>query len=143
MYGLVVCLVKNLIHLMGHLHRRGPENCAISSSGGQLCGPGGPYLPEAEVPGAARCWGVALGAVIMGVFSIPLNYYITYPIYSNFMPIDTIIGMYQAIRPSANGLLECLITFNAPFTLFKGLVDAAPVLPYLQGRSLPLLHKGL
>ena len=75
----------------------------------------------------------------MALLSIPLNYYITYPIYANFMPIDTIIGMYQAIRPSTNGLLECLIVFNAPFTLLKGLLDA--VLCFLIYKPLsPLIH---
>ena len=86
--------------------------------------------------------GVLLGAVIMAVLSVPLNYYISYPVYANFMPIDAILEMYRAIRPSANGLLECLITFNAPFTLVKGLLDA--VLCFLIYKPLsPLLHKGL
>jgi len=86
--------------------------------------------------------GVLIGSVIMALFSIPLNYYVTYPIYSNFMPIDVILGMYQAIRPSVNSLLECLIVFNAPFTLVKGLIDAA--LCFLIYKSLsPILHKGM
>ena len=83
--------------------------------------------------------GALVGAVIMALLSIPLNYFITYPIYSNFMPIDAIIGMYQAIRPSVNGLLECLIIFNAPFTLVKGLLVTA--LCFLIYKPLsPLIH---
>ncbi len=139
-YGVVVCLVKNLIHLM----------ITSTAGAGELCNfllgasfvlPAGLLYRKFKSRGGALL-GVALGAVIMALFSIPLNYFITYPIYSNFMPIDTIIGMYQAIRPSANGLLECLVTFNAPFTLLKGLVDAA--LCFLIYKPLsPLLHKGL
>ena len=139
-YGLVVCLVKNLIHLMVTSTAGAGELCNFLL-GASFVVPAGLIYRKLKSRGGALL-GVALGAVIMGVFSIPLNYYITYPIYSNFMPIDTIIGMYQAIRPSANGLLECLITFNAPFTLFKGLVDAA--LCFLIYKPLsPLLHKGL
>ena len=57
------------------------------------------------------------------------------------MPLETIIGMYQAILPSAGGLLECLAIFNMPWTLAKGLLDAAlcmliykPLSPILHGR---------
>lgn len=75
----------------------------------------------------------------MGLLSIPLNYYITYPIYANFMPIDAILELYRAIRPSANSLLECLVTFNAPFTLLKGLLDVALCLLIYKPLS-PLLH---
>ena len=34
-------------------------------------------------------------------------------------------GCTQAILPSAGGLLECLVIFNMPWTLAKGLLDAA------------------
>ena len=139
-YGLVVCLVKNLIHLM----------ITTTGGAGELCNfllgatfvvPAGMIYQKMKSRRGALI-GVLLGAVIMAVLSVPLNYYISYPVYANFMPIDAILEMYRAIRPSANGLLECLITFNAPFTLVKGLLDA--VLCFLIYKPLsPLLHKGL
>ena len=49
------------------------------------------------------------------------------------------LELYRAIRPSANGLLECLVTFNAPFTLLKGLLDVALCLLIYKPLS-PLLH---
>ena len=56
------------------------------------------------------------------------------------LPLDAIIGMYQAIRPSTNGLLECLMVFNMPFTFAKGMIDVA--LCFLIYKPLsPLLHK--
>ena len=56
------------------------------------------------------------------------------------MPLDTIISMYQEIYPGVDGLLACLIIFNAPFTLLKGLLDTA--LCFLVYKPLsPLLHK--
>ena len=42
----------------------------------------------------------------------------------NHMPLEAILGMYQAILPSANSLIKCLVIFNMPFTLVKGLLDA-------------------
>ena len=78
----------------------------------------------------------------MGLLSIPLNYYSSYPVYANFMPIDAILNLYREIRPSVNGLLECLIIFNAPFTALKGLLVSLvcfliykPLSPILHGRK--------
>ena len=49
--------------------------------------------------------------------------------------------MYQAILPSADSLIKCLVIFNMPWTLAKGLLDAAlcmliykPLSPILHGR---------
>ena len=86
--------------------------------------------------------GAVIGALLMSVLSVPLNYFVVYPAYvvCYKLPLDAIIGMYQAIRPSANGLLECLVTFNMPFTFFKGMLDVA--LCFLVYKPLsPLLHK--
>ena len=65
--------------------------------------------------------GAVVGAAVMGVVSLFTNYYIVYPIYTNFMPMEAIIGAYQLILPSVDDLWDCLIIFNLPFTVFKGL----------------------
>lgn len=140
-YGVAVCLIKNLI------------NCLRTSTGcvGELCN----FLLGAIFVGCAGLLyrrfhnhksrkgalvGSLVGAAAMALLSVPLNYYFTYPIYSNFMPIDVIVGMYQAIRPSVNGLLDCLVMFNMPFTFVKGLLDVG--LCFLIYKPLsPLLHK--
>lgn len=140
-YGVAVCLVKNII------------NCLRTSTGGvgELCN----FMLGAIFVGIAGVvyqrfhkrksrkgafLGALIGATAMAVLSVPVNYYLTYPIYAKFMPIDTIVGMYQAIRPSANGLLDCLVTFNMPFTFLKGILDVA--LCFLIYKPLsPLLHR--
>ena len=43
------------------------------------------------------------------------------------MPMETILGMYRAILPTADTLMECLVIFNMPFTIVKGLLDAGSV----------------
>ena len=56
------------------------------------------------------------------------------------LPLDAIIGMYQAILPSSDSLIKCLTIFNMPFTFFKGMLDV--VLCFLIYKPLsPLLHK--
>ncbi|NLU25189.1 MAG: ECF transporter S component [Clostridiales bacterium] len=136
--GVAVCLIKNLI------------NCLRTSTGcvGELCNfmlgvcfvvPAG-ILYRRKKSRKNALIGAFAGAVLMALLSIPVNYFITYPIYANFMPIDAIINMYQQIRPGVNGLLECLTVFNAPFTLVKGLLDM--LLCFLIYKPLsPLLHR--
>ncbi len=140
-YGVVVCLVKNLVHFI---------TMTTTGGAGEICNfllgvcftlPAGLIYQRMKTRRGALI-GVLTGAVVMAVLSIPLNYYISYPVYTKFMPIDAIISMYQQIRPGVNGLMECLIIFNAPFTLLKGLLTTAlcfliykPLSPILHGTS--------
>lgn len=86
----------------------------------------------------APCWARAL----MAVLSVPFNYFLVYPAYvvCYGLPLDAIIGMYQAILPSSDSLIKCLTIFNMPFTFCKGMLDVA--LCFLVYKPLsPLLHK--
>ena len=136
--GVMVCLVKNLINLL----------FTTTSGVGELCNfllgvcfvipAGWIYKVRRTRSGALLASGV--GAVAMAVLSVPVNYFISYPFYTSFMPLDTIIGMYQELLPSVDGLLACLLIFNMPFTLLKGVLDVA--LAFLIYKPLsPLLHK--
>ena len=118
--GVLVCLVKNLLHLF------------ITSTGGvgELCN----FLLGATFVLAAgliykhkkskksALIGALVGAVLMGIISVPLNYFLTYPIYYNFMSKEAILEAYRAIIPSMKNILQCLICFNMPFTIAKGLI---------------------
>lgn len=137
--GILVCLVKNALHLF------------VTSTGGvgEFCNfllgvclvvPAG-LIYKLRKNRVSALVGALIGSLVVALISIPLNYYLTYPIYANFMPIDAILEMYRAIRPSANGLLECLITFNAPFNFLKGIIVTAicfliykPLSPILHGK---------
>ena len=59
------------------------------------------------------------GAVLASAVSFPVNYFITYPFYSGFMPMETILGLYSAIIPAANTLVRALLIVNVPFTFIK------------------------
>jgi len=136
--GAAVCLVKNLIKL----------TMSSTNGVGELCNfllgicfviPAGLIYRYNKTRTGALI-GALAGAVIMAVCSVPANYFISYPFYTAFMPLDTIIGMYQELIPSVDGLMACLVIFNAPFTLLKGLLDMG--LAFLVYKPLsPLLHK--
>ena len=87
--------------------------------------------------------GALLGAVIMAAFSMVSNYYIVYPIYTKFMPMDVIIAAYSSILPSIKNLWQALFVFNLPFTFVKGLVNVLiatliykPLSPILKGKNI-------
>ena len=137
-YGVVVCLVKNLVHFVTMTTTGGAGEICNFLLGACFAIPAGVIYKHMKTRRGALI-GVLTGAVVMAVLSVPLNYYISYPVYTKFMPIDTIISMYQQIRPSTNGLMECLVIFNAPFTLLKGVLTSA--LCFLIYKPLsPILH---
>lgn len=136
--GVVVCLVKNLVNL----------TMSSTNGVGELCNfllgvcfvvPAGLVYRYRKTRGGALA-GALAGAVVMAVCSVPVNYFISYPFYTVFMPLDVIIGMYQELIPSVDGLLACLVIFNAPFTLLKGLLDLVLAMLIYKPLS-PLLHR--
>ena len=136
--GVLVCLIKNLLHLF------------VSSTGGVgelsnfILGVSF-VLPAALIYRHKKSrknalFGSLLGAVIMGMISVFSNNFITYPVYYNFMPKETILQAYQLIVPSMKSILQCLICFNMPFTIVKGLFSVVitfliykPISPILKG----------
>ena len=139
--GVAVCLMKNVLHLfftttsgVGEL-----ANFIISSA---FVFPAGLLYRHFHTK-----WGAVLasfvGAVAAALMCVPVNYFITYPFYAKVMiPMDVIIGLYQAILPSVDGLIEALLIFNLPFTFVKGSVCILltflvykPLSPILKGNA--------
>ena len=72
-------------------------------------------------------FGAAVGALAMAAISVVTNYFVVYPAYVVLynMPMNAIIGMYQAILPASDTLIKSLLIFNLPFTFVKGMIDTA------------------
>lgn len=136
--GVAVCLIKNMVNLL-HTTTGGVGELSNFLLGCCFVIPTGLLYTKAKSRKQALM-GALVGTLMMGVLSVPINYYISYPFYAKLMPLDTIIGLYQELLPSVDGLLACLIVFNAPFTVLKGLLDT--VLAFLIYKPLsPLLHR--
>ena len=117
--GAMVCLVKNLINVMFST-TGGVGEFSNFILGCAFVIPAGLIYKRNKSKRSALI-GSLIGAVFMAVFSVFSNYFIVYPVYSMFMPIEAIIGMYHEIYPGINNLLQALIIFNMPFTFIKGL----------------------
>ena len=135
--GILVCLIKNLIKLPS------TSTAAVGElfnfvMGALFVGVAGLIYKRNKTRKGAIV-GALLGALVMAVVSVPYNYFIVYPAYvvMYHLPLDAIIGMYQAINPNVNGLLACLLVFNLPFTFVKGALDAFahPARPQISTRA--------
>lgn len=138
--GVIVCLIKNLLHLMDS------NSMLVGELSNFILGaafviPAGLIYKFKKTKKSALIGGIT-SAVFMGVFCVFSNYFIVYPVYYQVaMPEEAILGMYQAILPSMKSILQSLIVFNLPFTVVKGLISVAitmlvykPLSPILKGR---------
>lgn len=122
--GVAVCLVKNLVNLLFTYSMGIGELCNFLLGVAFVLPAGLIYKKHNDRKGALI--GALTGALTMGVISILINYYLVYPVYAKLlMPMDVILGMYQAINPKVSNLWQALCFFNAPFTFVKGLISVA------------------
>lgn len=139
--GVLIQLLKNLIHM------------AVSQSGfvGELSNfllgavfvlTAGLLYQRRKTKARALLAGI-LGAAAMALVSVPVNYFVIYPLYYNVLgfPEQAVLDMYKAILPSVDTMPEALLIFNLPFTLVKGLISAAvsmliykPLSPLFKGK---------
>jgi len=122
-WGVLICLIKNILHLpftssgcVGELSNFLLGACFVLPAG---------IIYRYKKTRIGALAGSVTGAALMAVISVFSNYFIVYPVYTAFMPMEVIIGMYQAIYSGADTLLKCLIIFNLPFTFLKGMVSVA------------------
>ncbi len=136
--GLAVCFLKNLIgcffgSMTGYVGEL--SNFILSSC---LVLPAGFIAKKTGFKGVI--FACLAGAAAMALAGVASNYFIVYPIYNKaVMPMEAILGMYKAILPSADSLIECLLIFNLPFTFVKGLIAAAISIP-LYKRLRPIFN---
>ena len=134
--GVAICLIKNLLHLM-KTSTGGVGELSNFILGAVFVFTAGMIYKHKKNKKSAII-GSLTGAVAMAVVSVFSNYYLVYPVYTKFMPIDAIIGAYQAINPNVDGLWACLICFNMPFTLVKGLFSVVITL-FIYKRLSPII----
>ena len=135
--GVVVALIKNLVHLpatftggVGELANFLLCVCFVLPAG---------LVYRLKNGKRGALLGALAGTVLMSLASLPVNYYITYPVYQTVMPMSAILGMYKAINPAVTDLWSALLMFNLPFNFVKGLLNVGITFAIYKKIS-PLLH---
>ena len=121
--GILVCLIKNMLHLL----------CSTSGGVGELCN----FLLGlvlVTVLGAlqgkrrsktAAMTGSVIAAVAVSLSSVVLNFYLVYPVYIRVMGLSeaAILSVYRVVDPGIRTLSEALLKFNMPFTFLKVILN--------------------
>lgn len=142
--GIIVCLLKNMIHVLikGFGTTMGIGDIFDFVTSATF------VLVAAVIYKRNRTKKGAIIATLCGMLaftfiSIPLNYFIVYPIYFKAYGGEAaILGAYQQIMPSVKNIFSALCIFNLPFTFVKGLlcslitlVAYKPLSPILKGKN--------
>ena len=119
--GILVCLVKNMLHIL----------CSTSGGIGELCNfllgailvGGSGWFYKRNRKKEAAVTGSVIAAIFMSLFSVVLNYYLIYPYYIVVMGLskEAILLMYQVAVPGIDSLWEALLKVNMPFTFCKAI----------------------
>lgn len=122
--GASVCFIKNLLHLF-ITSTMGIGELSNFLLGVAFVVPAGLIYQRNKTRKMAAIASFS-GALMMSVLCLPINLFITYPLYAKFLlPEQVILSAYQALLPSVSNLAEALLVFNVPFTFFKVIIVAS------------------
>ncbi len=140
--GVVVCLIKNVLHLIikGFGTTMGIGDIFDFVTSAAFAFTAGMIYKHNKTRKTAMI-ACIVGTLVFTLISLPLNYFIVYPIYfAAFGGEAAILSMYQAILPSVGNIFSALCIFNLPFTFVKGVLCALvtvllykPLSPILKG----------
>ena len=145
-YGILIELVKNALHLVVS------QSMFIGELSNFILGAtftftaGLIYKMNKSKRGAIV--GGIVGALVLGIVSVPANYFVVYPVYVQACfsgEEQRCIDMYSAFSSGVlhlgemKSLLQCLLVFNLPFTVLKGLISVLITMFVYKPLS-PLLH---
>ena len=139
-YGVLVCLVKNILHLP--LTTTGCiGECSNFILGAIFVGCAGLVYSKMRSRKGALI-GSLVGSAVMAIISVFTNYFIVYPLYSVVLklPLNVILGMYKVIMPSVDNLFDAIVIFNLPFNFVKCII-ASIICFAVYKRISPILKK--
>ena len=123
-YGVVIELLKNLIHLPVSATSGIGEMSNFLTGSIYVFSAGLFYRRHRTRKGAII--GMLIATAALTFIAVPLNYFVTLPLYGIVLGYTTeaIVGMSQAVNPLITSKLSLILWGFVPFNLFKGLVVA-------------------
>ncbi len=122
-YGVIVCLIKNLLHLP-FTKTSGVGELANFLLGAVFCYFTG-FIYSNKKTRKTALIACLIGSLLMAVISFPINYYITYPVYYKVIaPMPVVLSAYKALLSFVKSIPQALLIFNLPFTFAKGIIDS-------------------
>lgn len=121
-YGVIIELLKNLIHLpvtatagIGELSNFITGSLFVFTAGAI-------YAKHRTKEGAIVAMLIATG--VLGLVAVPFNYFVTIPLYGSVLgfPLEAIIGMCAAVNKLITSKMSLMLWGFLPFNIIKGLV---------------------
>ncbi|SER74138.1 ECF transporter S component [Lachnobacterium bovis] len=138
--GCLIEIVKNLLH-MPQTQTAGVGELSNMLLGIVFVGSAGLIYKKNKTKKNA-IFAAVVGAILMAVLSFPINFFVVYPTYYNFVSKDAILASYKIICPLVTDIKQCLLVFNVPFTFVKAMVCVGiticvykPLAPLLRGNK--------
>ncbi len=124
-YGVLVCLIKNLLHLFVS-QTGGIGELSNFILGAVFTAAAGIFYRRHKTRGGAL-WACVIGSALMAAVSLLTNLYIVYPFYIKLFfagDTDAVVAVYQLLYGGVKNLFQCLLVFNVPFTFVKGVANS-------------------
>lgn len=121
-YGIVIELLKNLIHLPVTATAGIGEFSNFITGSIYVFSAGFFYEKHRTRKGAITAMLIATAA--LSLIAVPFNYFITLPLYGSVLNFSTeaIVGMSAAVNPLIKDKISLILWAFLPFNLFKGLL---------------------
>ncbi|MGE4588470.1 MAG: ECF transporter S component [Acidaminococcaceae bacterium] len=116
--GILIQVVRNALHLFVS-NTGGVGEMANIIIGSTMVGTAGLiYQHDKTKAGAFKA--LAAGTITMTLIAMPLNYYVILPLFSLFMPLDTIFALSAKSIPAIHDKFTFILYVTLPFNLLKG-----------------------
>ena len=140
MAGVLVQLVKNLLHLLVEGTKTGGVGELSNFIVGSVLAYTAGFVYYKNKTFKTAIIGLAIGVISMTLVATVSNYYIVFPMYSKMMPLDLIIEMGSKVNKYVVDYKSLILFAVVPFNLLKGtLVSVLTLIMYK--KVSPILHK--
>lgn len=138
--GITIELIKNILQALTNTQTGGVGELANFLIGGSfVLVTSVIYRRKKDLKGSIIA--LILGTIFMTAVGALANYYILIPFYTNFMPMEAIIGMGSALNPKIVDLPTYILWMVTPFNIIKGILMSI-IIVLIYKKVEPILKKG-
>lgn len=138
--GITIELIKNILQALTNTQTGGVGELANFLIGGSfVLVTSVIYRRKKDLKGSIIA--LILGTIFMTAVGALANYYILIPFYTNFMPMEAIIGMGSALNPKIVDLPTYILWMVSPFNIIKGILMSI-IIVLIYKKVEPILKKG-
>lgn len=119
--GVMIELIKNIFNFMNTTTGGVGELAAFMIGSAYMIGAGVVFKAMRR---RSIVMPLVVGTAVMTIVAAAANYWILFPLYSKFMPIEAIIKAASALIPIANTYERVILFSIIPFNIIKGAVSS-------------------